>query len=79
MKHITLSADERLIEAAQHRAETEQTTLNEQFQRWLSDYVGRRKQAEAATTTLKELREQLRTGGRKFTREEMNDRCQLYE
>ena len=71
MKHITLSADECLIEAAQHRAETEQTTLNEQFQRWLSDYVGRRKQAETAFATLKALREQVSTGGRKFTRDNM--------
>ena len=32
MKRITLSADGRMIEAAQHRAETEHTTLNEQLQ-----------------------------------------------
>lgn len=74
MRHITLSADERLIEAAQHQAEAEHTTLNEQFQRWLSDYVGRKKQADAAFATIKTLRSQLSTDGRKFTRDEMNER-----
>ncbi len=52
MKNITLSADENLIEAARHRAADEQTTLNEQFRRWLADYVGRRQQAEAAVATI---------------------------
>jgi hypothetical protein len=36
MKNITLSADEKLIEAARARAQAEQTSLNEQFRRWLS-------------------------------------------
>ncbi|MDZ7728611.1 MAG: hypothetical protein U5Q44_10705 [Dehalococcoidia bacterium] len=36
MKNITLSADENLIEAARERARRENTTLNEQFRRWLS-------------------------------------------
>ena len=31
MKNITLSADDKLIEAARERARAEQTTLNEQF------------------------------------------------
>ena len=42
MKNITLSADENLIEAARQRALSERTTLNEQFRRWLADYVIRR-------------------------------------
>jgi hypothetical protein len=33
MKNITLSADEKLIEAARARAQAEQTSLNEQFRR----------------------------------------------
>ena len=36
MKNIALSADARLIEAARRRAASEQTTLNDQFRRWLS-------------------------------------------
>ncbi len=74
MKNITLSADERLIEAARERARAEHTTLNEQFRLWLADYVRREQQAERAMATIRELRGQVRTGGRKFTRDEMNER-----
>ena len=48
MKNITLSADEALIEAARQRAASENTTLNEQFRRWLERYVHRERQAERA-------------------------------
>lgn len=74
MKNITLSADANLIEQARRRAASQQTTLNEQFRRWLADYVGRRQQAEAAVETIRALRRQLSTGGRRFTRDEMNER-----
>ena len=74
MKNITLSADENLIEAARIRARAERTTLNEQFRLWLADYVGRRQQADAAISTIRALRGRLATGGRWFTREEMNER-----
>ena len=39
MKNITLSAEESLIEAARARARAEQTTLNEEFRRWLASYA----------------------------------------
>lgn len=74
MKNITLSADERLIEAARERARAEHTTLNEQFRRWLNDYARREQQAERAMEVVRELRGRVRTGGRRFTREEMNER-----
>ena len=74
MKNITLSADENLIEAARQRALAEHTTLNEQFRLWLEDYVRRKQQADAAMETIKALRGQISTGGRKFTRDEMNER-----
>lgn len=74
MKNITLSADEKLIEAARERARAEHTTLNEEFRRWLNDYARREKQAEEAMALLQELRRYVRTGGRKFTRDEMNER-----
>lgn len=70
MKNITLSADGKLIEAA--RARAEQTTLNEQFRRWLTDYVRQEQKTGSAMALIEELRGQVRTGGRKFTREEMN-------
>ena len=74
MKNITLSADEHLIEAACQRAAAEHTTLNAQFRLWLEDYVGRRRQADAAMATIDSLRASLSTGGRRFTRDEMNER-----
>lgn len=74
MKNITLSADEDLIEAARARARAEHTTLNEQFRRWLGEYTQREKKAAAALAVIDELRGKLRTGGRRFTREEMNER-----
>jgi len=74
MKNITLSAEEGLIEAARERARAENTTLNEQFRRWLKDYARREQQAEEAMTVVRELRGKVRTGGRKFTRDEMNER-----
>ncbi len=73
-KNITLSADEALIEAARERARSENTTLNEEFRRWLEDYVRREQQARRAMATVRELRGKVRTGGREFTRDEMNER-----
>ncbi len=74
MKNITLSADESLIEAARQRARAEHTTLNEEFRRWLAGYARRQKKADTALAVIDELRGKLRTGGRKFTRQEMNER-----
>ena len=73
MKNITLSADERLIEAARERARAEHTSLNEQFRRWLEDYTRSEQQAREAMAVVRELRGKLRVG-RKLTREEMNER-----
>ena len=74
MKNITLSADEGLIEAARERARAEHTTLNEQFRLWLAGYARREQQAQRAMETIRELLGQVRTGGRRFTRDEMNER-----
>ena len=38
MKNITLTADEALIDAARAQARADNTTLNEQFRIWLSQY-----------------------------------------
>jgi hypothetical protein len=74
MKNITLSADERLIEEAREKARAEHTTLNEKFRRWLEDYVDRERQADRAMRTIRELQGRVSTGGRRFTRDEMNER-----
>jgi hypothetical protein len=73
MKNITLSADERLIEAARDRARREHSTLNNEFRRWLENYAGREPKARQAQAVLQELRGKVRVG-RKLTRDEMNER-----
>ncbi|MDE2926000.1 MAG: hypothetical protein OXT71_06345 [Acidobacteriota bacterium] len=74
MKNITLSADENLIEAARRRAAAEHTTLNEQFRGWLENYVRREQQAAEAMRVIRELQGRIFTGGRTFTRDQMNER-----
>ncbi len=74
MKNITFSADENLIKAARQRAVSEHTTLNKQFRIWLEEYVRRKQQADEAMAVVERLRTYARTGGHKFTRDEMNER-----
>lgn len=73
MKNITLSADEKLIEAARERARSEHTTLNAEFRRWLKHYARRQEQMQHYDAVIRSLRGKLRVG-RKLTREEMNER-----
>ena len=86
MKNITLSADEGLIEEARRRAAARNTTLDAEFRLWLADYVSRgpapdpedrKRQAEKAMAAIDALRDSIKTGGRKFTRDEMNERQQI--
>ena len=72
-KNITFTADEALIEEARETARADNTTLNEQFRLWLAQYA-RRRRAEKAMLLIAELQGQINTGGRKFTRDEMNER-----
>ncbi len=69
-----MSANENLIEAARRQAVVERTTLNQQFRLWLENYVRRDQQAAEAMRVIRELQGSLFTGGRKFTRDEMNER-----
>ena len=74
MRDIALSADERLIEAARARARAEHTTLNEEFRRWLAEYRGRKQKAETAMSVVRQMRKHVRTGRRRFSRDEMSER-----
>lgn len=74
MKNITLSADERLIEAARERARAERTTLNERFREWLAEYAGGGRPTSKTLALFEEFAAYTDTGGQKFTREEMNER-----
>lgn len=73
MKNITLSADEKLIEAARERARAEHTTLNAEFRRWLADYAQRHERMRQYDEVIEKLKGKVRVG-RKLTREEMNER-----
>ncbi len=75
MKNITLSAEEDLIEAARQEARSQQTTLNQLFREWLASIVARKARSREAQASV--LLKRLAAGvnaGRKFTREEMNER-----
>jgi hypothetical protein len=73
MKNITLSADEKLIEAARERARAEHTTLNEQCRLWLADYARHHERLQRYDQVIGALRGKVRVG-RKLTREEMHER-----
>ena len=72
MKNITLSADERLIEQARQIAQSQHKTLNAAFREWLGQYVTRAGRAQEFDALMKRLRHV--RAGRRFTRDEMNER-----
>lgn len=72
MKNITFSADEEQIERARQRAAQEKTTLNEQFREWLDRYATRKPTVEEFRDIMAKLKHV--RAGRKFTREELNER-----
>ncbi len=72
-KNITFAADEALIEEAREAARADNTTLNEQFRLWLEQYA-RQRRAQRAMETIERLRQYVDTGGKKFSREDMNER-----
>lgn len=77
MKNITLSADERIIEAARDKARRNKTTLNAEFRRWLERYASSEHEGEQRARNYRSLMRALSdvsTGGKRFTRDEMNER-----
>jgi len=72
LKNITLSAEDDLIQKARQKAVKERRTLNALFRNWLNQYVGKERHKldfDVLMDRLKHVR-----AGRKFTREEMNER-----
>ena len=72
IKNITLSVEQSLIEKARDKARREHKSLNELFRRWVGHYVGHEGSAENYKHLMKRLGG-IRAG-RKFSREEMNER-----
>jgi len=73
VKNITLSADEHLIDRARQTAREERRTLNDAFREWLEQYTSRNGDLEQRERLMQRLRGRI-AAGRKFTREEMNER-----
>ena len=72
VRNITLSADDAAIERGRETARQENRTLNDAFREWLAWYGSRRvtrKELEALFDRLNYV-----NPGRKFTRDEMNER-----
>lgn len=74
MKNVTFTADETLIEAARRKAHASHRTLNDEFRAWLQDYVARDEQAARALALIDHVSQYASSGGRRFSREEMNAR-----
>jgi hypothetical protein len=72
-RSITFTADEALIAEVHLAALAENTTLEEQFRLWL-EQCARKRQAARALATIEEMRKYINTGGRKFSRDELNER-----
>jgi hypothetical protein len=77
MKNITLSADEHLIEEARMKAQQKKTTLNAEFRNWLAAYTHNNASKNLRISTYRDLMSEfsnISTGGKSFSRDEMNER-----
>ncbi len=72
MKNITLSADEDLIERARLIAREQRRTLNEAFREWLAQFTQNAGDAQGFDALM--IRLQNVNAGRRFSREELNER-----
>jgi len=72
MKNITLSAEEDLIEQARLVAKSQRKTLNAAFREWLQQFTRQSGSAQEFDSLMKRLKRV--KAGRRFTRDEMNER-----
>lgn len=72
MKNVTLSAEEHLIEQARQVARSQNKTLNSAFREWLEQYTAQAGNGSAFDALMRQLAHV--QPGRKFTRDEMNER-----
>lgn len=75
LSNITLSAEKDLIERARARAKAHNTTLNAEFRAWLQTYAD--EEAAERVRVFREIMSRMNyasSGGRKITRDEMNER-----
>lgn len=77
MRNITLSADDALIEQARAKARQHKTTLNAEFRKWLKQYTSIRSEGQRRVQAYRVLMQEfsaISSGGRRFSRDEMNER-----
>jgi hypothetical protein len=72
MKNITLSADESLIEQARLIAKAQHKTLNTAFREWLEQFTAQAGNVQEYDALMRRL--QHVKAGRRFSRDEMNER-----
>jgi len=72
MRNITLSADEQLIEQARLLAKSQHKTLNAMFREWLEQFTARSGGTQEFDALMKRLKHV--QAGRRFSRNEMNER-----
>jgi len=72
MRKITFSADRADVELAQESAHRRNTTLDELFREWLREVAAGQERAREYRAMMERLRHV--NAGRKFTRDEMNER-----
>lgn len=72
MKNITLSADEDLIERARLIAREQRRTLNEAFREWLGQFSQSAGDAQGFDALMQRM--QHVNAGRRFSRDELNER-----
>lgn len=73
MKNITLSAPEELIEQARQKAAAKGSSLNQEFREWLRSQTTSGEELAADYGRLMKRLSYV-NAGRRFTREEMNER-----
>ncbi len=71
-QNITFTANTHLIHEARKKAAREQQSLNSLFLNWLREYTQPKPEPTSYTALMKKL--EYVTPGRKFTRDEMNER-----
>jgi len=75
MKNITLSAEEGTIERAREAARVQHKTLNQLFREWLEELGARQNRVREFDALMEDMRKAgVGSGGRRFTRKEMNER-----
>ena len=72
VKNITLSADEHLIEQARSLAQSQHKTLNTLFREWLAQLTSQHGDTQSYESLMQRLGHV--RAGRRFSRDEMNER-----